>query len=240
MTFGTRDWGLVLGAFVISAALGCSSSSSSSSSSGNTGGTGGGTSGGGTSGATGGHTGTGGTSGGTFTTSVPASTKLNAITSAQATQLCADLSTYVQTALIVPECKLLAVEFASFGVTAGGTTTDADLQAACAQVYDGCLHPDGGTSTSTSTCDPTSLQSEPSTCPATVGDFTTCLDDTSAGYQQAAAATPDCDKLTSASLAAFLASLPDGGSPVTEPASCTKFDAACPGMSASMSTTTKK
>ncbi len=170
----------------------------------------------------------GGSGGAGFMTSVPAGTKLTALTPSQQTQLCNDVQTYFQRTLAGSLCK-------TDGVLAAGellylqspAPTDAQLRTACTQAYDSCLSPDGGI-TMSSSCN---VGSEPATCQATVGDVQTCLNDTSAAYQRSSAALPSCDSLTAASLQAFLATASsDGGSSSTEPLSCSKFDSTCGSM----------
>src|ERR1700690_3035545 len=108
----------------------------------------------------------GGGGGGSFTTSVPAGTKLTALTPAQAMQLCNDFSAYERNTLKTVLCDLSGLLAAALS----GGTTDADLRTACTQGYNSCLSADGGLTT-TSSCDSTTFSGEPSTCQATVGDL---------------------------------------------------------------------
>ncbi len=184
--------------------------------------------------------GCGGGGGGTFTTSVPAGAKLTSLTSAQATQLCTDLTNYEMATLAPDLCKVLgltAAETAAATATAlkGAAPTDASLQAACTQASNSCLSGDGGPNGSfSSSCSSNSFASEPSTCPATVGDLQTCATDETAAFNQVYGSLPSCSSLTAASLASAYARFStDGGSGPSEPASCSKFDAQCKGMSMS-------
>jgi hypothetical protein len=162
---------------------------------------------GGFSGGKGGAGGSGNTSGGgPFTTSVPSSTPLTGLSGAQQTQLCKDFTAYADTTLAPELCKIDGLLFAAFS----GGTTDAEVQTACAYGYSACLAADGGT---TVTCNPSGA---PSTCTATVGDLTTCLN----AQATAAAQIPSCNTLTVASLGSAFG---DGGSSM-EPAVCTQFD----------------
>jgi hypothetical protein len=169
--------------------------------------------------------GCGGGSGPTFMTSVPAGTKLTALTAAQQTQLCNDLESFTQQALTATLCKTAGVGAAEdILVLQGQSATDADLRTACTQAYDSCVSPDGG-GTTTLTCN---VGSEPSTCQATVGDLQTCLNDESSALQHLSASVPSCSSLTVASLQAFLSSSSSGSSGNSmEPASCSKFDSTC-------------
>jgi hypothetical protein len=156
----------------------------------------------------GGNGGGSGGGGGTFTTSVPASTPLTGLSGPQATQLCNDFRTYSETTLAPALCKINGALFAALS----GGSTDAQVQADCTTEYQSCLTADGGR---TVTCD---LSATPSTCTATVGDFTTCLNVSFTWAQQ----FPSCSTLTAAMLASLLA---DGGSSPSGalPAVCTQF-----------------
>jgi hypothetical protein len=193
MKLATPCWGSLGLAFIISAGIACGSSSKGSN------------------------------GGGTFTTSVPASTKLTDLTPGQATQLCNDLGTYEQTTALSASCKLAGLLQAELLlVFSDSPPPDAELQQACAQGYNACLNPDGGATTSTSTCTASDLMGQPSTCQATVADLQTCITDINATY----AALPSCSSLTAASVASW--SQADGGTgSSSEPASCAKFDATC-------------
>jgi hypothetical protein len=163
--------------------------------------------------------------GGTFTTSVPAGTKLTSLTSAQATQLCTDLGSYEQKGLSTDLCKFIGIEAAlAVEALSSQQPTNADLQTACTQAYDGCLSPDGGTSSSS--CGPSTFTAEPSTCTATVGDLQACASDETTQYNQVFGALPSCSALTTANLTSALASVSgDGGSGPPPPASCAKLTA---------------
>jgi trimeric autotransporter adhesin len=217
------------GVMAIVALIGCGSSSG-------TGGTGGKTSnGGGTGSGTGGGTGTGGTGSGTggttgaFTTSVPSGTKATALTTAQAAQLCSDLQSYVDNNLFPTLCRAEAAssgpEAAYFDLLENPTATDSELRAACAAGgadAGSCLSlsADAGTGS----CD---ISEVPSTCQATVGDYTKCINDSTAADLQFYASVPSCSTLTAASVMAYFAA--DGGASAgpAEPTSCSKFDSTC-------------
>jgi hypothetical protein len=167
--------------------------------------------------------------GGTFTTSLPAGTKLTALTPAQAIQLCNDFFAYEAKAGAEP-CNLVGLEGAELAVAeaaAAGTAapSDAALQMACTQGYNSCLSVDGG-GTGTYSCYATStaFSGYPSTCQATVGDLQKCTSDENAADNQVYASLPSCSTLTAASLAS---ALPDGGIGAAEPASCAQLDSTC-------------
>jgi hypothetical protein len=187
----------------------------------------------------GGGSGSGGGSsgGGSFTTSVPSGTKLTALTPQQATQLCTDADNYTTT--LTPDlCKLLAIETTALTLELSGTAppSDAMLQAACTQAYNDCLSGDGGF-TSTSSCDPSTFTSEPSTCTATVGDLTTCVNADFATTKQELAQVPSCSSVTSANLISALATIgaeADAGTSMS--ATCTALESNCDTGSSSSST----
>ncbi len=197
------------GVMVVATLLGCGG--------GGNGGSGGSTGGGGRAGSGGTGSSGGSTGAGAFTTTVGSDTKLDTLSSSQAMQLCSDFNTYALK-LAVDSCKLFGLVGASFS----GATSDADLQAACTASYDSCLTSDGGTSN----CDPTTVMSSPTTCTATVGDLSSCLDATAALYAQ----IPSCGDLTAASLGAQSGG--DAGI-ASSPPSCAPFEAAgaCAGLS---------
>jgi hypothetical protein len=156
---------------------------------------------------------------GPFTTSVPASTPLGSLTPDQLTQICSDVKKYVDSTLGAAatnyECQTFAV------IAAVTATSDAAAEAACKASLSTCTPVQNGTAT----CD-----ASPSTCTATVGEATTCFNDLNTSLQAAAAALPSCNGLTVAKANAALTALSsDGGSPLSDPPSCTKLDAECPG-----------
>jgi hypothetical protein len=235
--------GLGLGGLVaIVALVGCGSSGGTGGTAGSTGhgGTTGGagiTGSGGTGTGTGGRAGTTGSggSGGAFTTSLPSGTKITGLTSAQATQLCADLANYDDHTLILSLCNAAAsssvagLTAAYFDLRGNPAATDAQLRADCT-----AANADSGSSSSdcisaladggTQTCN---ISSTPSTCQATVGDFTKCINDQTAAALQYYASFPSCSSITAASLKAFFAA--DGGvdEGPPEPTSCSMFDSTC-------------
>jgi hypothetical protein len=205
-------------------------------SSGGTGGTGGSTGGGGLTGSAGttggagkgGSTGSGGstgTGGGTFTTSVPGATKLTGLSSAQVTQFCADGEAFIKNTYIPTLCSAFTpiegVEAGYLYLQDNPNATNAQIEAACAREdadAGTCLfavNPDGGS------CD---IGSIPSTCQATVADYTKCINDTTTVDRQFVSTIPSCSSLTAASVSAYLAT--DGGGQIgpQEPTECAVFD----------------
>jgi hypothetical protein len=117
-----------------------------------------------------------------------------------------------------------------------GQPTDAMLQMACTQNYNSCLSGDGGFTT-TSNCDPSTFTTEPSTCTATVGDITMCVNADLTATNQELAGIPGCSSVTAASLASALASIAsqaDAGTSMS--ATCTALESGCNMGSSSSST----
>jgi hypothetical protein len=205
------------GAMAIVALVGCGSSSGT----------------GGTGGSTGTGSGKGGTTGGggAFTTSLPAGTKVTALTTAQAAQLCNDLESYLNNNLFPSICKeasaLAGPEGAYLDLLENSSASDAELRAACVSA----AAMDAGNSCSDFVADggaeTCNISQIPSTCEATVGDYTTCINDMSSADTQLYASVPSCSTLTAASVTAYFAA--DGGASAEppEPASCSQIESTC-------------
>jgi hypothetical protein len=160
----------------------------------------------------------GGDSGGV--TSVSASQPLNALTSAQIMQLCADVAAYVAQIPAADKCKIGGVSGAIIARDNGTATTDAQLQSACMSAVNLCPgNPqDGGTCDigDTSTCAAT----------ATVSEYTTCLSDLVTGTEQVASTLPTRSTLTASSVSAADSAL----AAAADPASCVKLMTDCPNL----------
>jgi len=145
-------------------------------------------------------------SGGAFTTRVSGAIPLTALTSEQATQLCADVNS-ANTATLQPT-NCAAVNHAGALLSTDGyqhgnpTATDAELQMQCSFVLpyleaDGCM--------SVASCDASLIASSPPACTATVADVVNCINENDARARKFLADTPTCDVVTASSLAAYLA-----------------------------------
>jgi hypothetical protein len=198
-----RNGSMVLaGLFTVAALIGCGSSSS------------------------------GGGGGGGFSTSVPSGTKLSSLTTAQAAQLCTDLTKYESTqsaTQTADDCKGAGID-AAFQAQAGSTTalTDAQVQNDCTIGYTGCTSVDAG-SDSQALCTSTTFAGEPTTCTSSVSDVQKCIADMSTASATYFAALPACSALTAANLNAAEATLNgDGGnSGPPDPASCMPIEMNC-------------
>ncbi len=166
----------------------------------------------------------GGGGGDHFSTSVPPSTMLNALSASQQQELCGDAQRFV-TGLEPDVCKEGAVIAAALESTSA--TTDSQLQMACSTAYNQCVGADSG---ATGSCDFSNFDS---TCMATVGDLAACANDDVSVLDQQAAAFPSCSSLTRQNLPAAAT---DGGTTTTTPASCTALMNKCPSAFSSSST----
>jgi hypothetical protein len=178
--------------------------------------------------------------GGGFSTSVPAGTKLTALTPQQAMQLCTDADNFGKSSLTPDLCKLIAIEETALTLELStgstGQPSNSTLQTACTQTYNGCLSGDGGVVT-TSNCDPSTFTTEPSTCTATVGDLTMCINADITTTNQELAQLPSCSSVTAANLTSALATLAaDADAGTSMSATCTTLESNCNNGSSSSST----
>ncbi|HEX7450761.1 MAG TPA: hypothetical protein VF294_00670, partial [Polyangiaceae bacterium] len=160
--------------------------------------------------------------GGSFMTTVPASTSLGSLSSAQLTELCSDLQSYLASGAFASgaadyECKILAV------VSAATAATDAAAQASCKASLSACSA-DAGATTTTGQC-----TAPPASCTATVGEFEACLNAYTTTFATLDASVPSCDGLTTAQALATLTSLSsDAGTGLSDPPACVTYQAKCP------------
>jgi hypothetical protein len=177
----------------------------------------------------------GGGGGSGFSTSVPASKPLNQLSAADATKLCMDTEAYLQAQLSAElsstdfACRAVGLEVAALSADASSTT--ASVRQACQDAYTACLNSPadagvGDIDAGTSSTDCTNAQQQLSTCSATVGQLSACVNEETSSVQSA---FPPCDQLTLTEVSAVTA---DGGTdPTTSGPACTAIDTACPGFS---------
>jgi hypothetical protein len=165
--------------------------------------------------------GCGGSGSPTFSTSLPASASVNTLSSTQDKQLCDETTSFLEMILQSPEfCHVMSVSFAASDAASNTGWTDAQIQSDCNTFAQLCqLLQSGGTTTST--CDP-------SNCMVTVGQLTTCFNDTGVAFQHYGSTLPSCGSLTRATVANL--------GPGPEPASCAIVSANCPGIQTAPST----
>jgi len=156
------------------------------------------------------------TTGDPFSTSAPASTQVQSLTSPQATQLCTDLTDYLNQQFDSQSfCQAAAVVGTAAAAAQDSSLTDAQLQQVCATgAVQYCPSADGGTASCGS----------PAGCSATVEQIGACATDYAAYLKQFEGMFPTCSMITRAKLA----SVNPDASPDTEPASCKVIDPLCP------------
>jgi len=177
---------------------------------------------GGCGGGSGGSAGAGGTGGadastGTAVTSLSGARALNALTTAEANQLCND--TYGYFASAIPqgtECKWKGLSYAASSSAPSQTV----LQQNCTTQENACLQADGGASSNPGCGD------IPPDCTATVAQYSTCISDEVSAFSQTVGGLPSCATLTSAGTGAIF-DAQTGGTP---PASCASLSNACPAL----------
>lgn len=187
------------------------------SSGGATGGTGGSTGNGGTTGG-GGTTGTGGTGGGaTSVTTISGTTALNALTPAQTTQLCDDTYAYFGTAISkATTCRWRGLAYGA----SSSAPTDAQLQSNCTNKETSCQ------GSADPWADNLGCNDIPSTCAATVAQYSACISDEVAAFIQLVGGFPMCSMLMRSNASEILNAIA-----APPPASCASLTDACPELS---------
>jgi hypothetical protein len=155
----------------------------------------------------GGTAGAGGGAGNSFTT-LSASAPLSTLTPADAMKLCRETYAYFRTAISTEDaCQWKGLSFA----TSSSAPTQEQLRANCTEKETGCLA-DPATSLGTNPgCSPF-----PSNCMATVAQYSTCVTDEVAFFNQTVSSMPSCAMLTSVGTQAV-----SGALSAAPPASCT-------------------
>jgi hypothetical protein len=165
-------------------------------------------------------TGAGGSSnvdagGGTAVTTLTGSKALDALTSAQAAQLCNDTSAYFNGNITKTQsCKFQALTYS----VSSSAPTDTDLQAGCTATETACDQSDASTAAGI-TCNPI-----PTSCAATVAQYSSCVVDQNALFKTKLGTLPACSAVTRATFDAIYTALPNAN----PPASCATLMTACP------------
>jgi hypothetical protein len=162
---------------------------------------------------TGGRSGGGGAGGGeSSVTTLGGSKAVNALTAAEATQLCNDTYAYFGSAIPkATTCKWKGLSYAA----SSSAPSQAVLQQNCTSQATPCLQSDPWANNS-------GCNGIPSTCAATVAQYAACIKDEVAAFIQTVDGLPSCTALTST---APIFDAQTGGTP---PASCTSLGNACP------------
>jgi hypothetical protein len=177
----------------------------------------GGASGSGGSSGSGGASGSGGSSGasGSSVTTLGSAKTLGALSTTEATQLCNDTYSYFnKTITQATACRWTGLSWAGSSSAPNQDT----LRQFCTDHETSCLKADGGTSFANSGCDPL-----PSSCTATVADYSTCVTDHAADFNTTVTGLPTCTTLQSSDTTKL-----SGIQAADLPKSCTAITDKCP------------
>jgi hypothetical protein len=181
------------------------------------GGSGGGASGSGGATSQGGSSGSGGSSGGGGVTSLSGTRALNALSPAEATQLCGDSYNYFGTAITnATTCKWKGVAFAA----SSSAPSQQVLQQNCTSQEMACLQVAKPWDTNAGCND------LPATCTATVAEYPACISDEAAAFTQTVNGLPACSALASTDTAKVF-----DAQAAAPPASCAALSNKCPDLS---------
>ncbi|HVU02410.1 MAG TPA: hypothetical protein VHE30_11690, partial [Polyangiaceae bacterium] len=131
----------------------------------------------------------GGNGGGAFTSGVPSDQPISSLGDGDVQKFCAAIQHYLESdaELKTAQCHFGGVSAAIFMALFNASATDADLQKACTDTENGCMH---ASSTSSGTC------SKPTgTCTATVGELEACMTDSFAEVESTINEFPPCATL---------------------------------------------
>lgn len=160
------------------------------------------------------------TQGGTEVTGLCGSAPLNALTAAQALQLCNDTSAYVVSAITRPTgCKYVAIVAAA----SNSSPTEAELQSACSAREAACTQ-------DTTIMGPGAMTlcgQIPATCAATVEQYSACVMEEAVLFEQGASALISCSMLTFGNLSTVY----DVPMAASAAPSCAAIKTACPNFS---------
>ena len=149
-------------------------------------------------------------------TTLSGSNAVNALTTTEATQLCDDTYAYFGSAIPrATACKWKGLSYAA----SSSPPTDARLQSNCTSTETSCLS--AGSTTNPGCSD------IPSTCTATVAEYSACISDEVAAFIPAVSGLADCATATKTDMTAVWDILGGGVKP---PASCASLTDKCPEM----------
>ena len=161
--------------------------SGGSSSSGGAVGSGGSSSGGGQA--------SGGATGGGSVTTLSDTKALNALTAADATQLCKDVYAYFgKTIPMATACKYKGLSYA----TSSSASTDTQFRQLCTDHESSCTQAQSGVGSA----DNPGCNDIPSTCTVTVAQYSACISDEVIAFNKAVDGLPSCTASTSATISA--------------------------------------
>jgi hypothetical protein len=182
---------------------------------------------GGGSGGTGGSVGTGGMSGGSGTggggssgssvTTISGTTALNALTPTEVTKLCDDTYAYFGSA--IPKATTCRWRGLAYGASSSAPT-DAQLQSNCTSKETSCQ------GSADPWADNLGCNDIPSTCAATVAQYSACIIDEVAAFTQLVGGFPMCSMLMRSNASEILNAIA-----APPPASCASLMNTCPELS---------
>jgi hypothetical protein len=131
-------------------------------------------------------------------------------------QLCSDARAYFARSISKANaCKFAALSFAS----SSSAPTDADLRAGCSSTENTCNGADASSMGTVNTCLPL-----PATCTATVAQYSACIVEETAFFNQSVPPLASCSTVTRADFNAVF----DVTTGINQGASCAALTAACP------------
>jgi hypothetical protein len=161
----------------------------------------------------------GSTGSGTSVTSFSGDKALNALTSADATQLCKDVYAYFGKNIpMATACKYKGLSYA----TSSSAPSDAQFQQVCKDHEATCTQAGSGVGSA----DNPGCSAIPSSCTATVAQYSTCISDEVALFNQGMSGLPSCATAGSATISTVW-----GVMIPTAPASCDSLTEKCPELS---------
>jgi hypothetical protein len=153
-------------------------------------------------------------------TSLGDSKALNALSAADATQLCKDVYAYFgKTIPMATACKYKGLSYA----TSSSAPTDAQFQKACTDHEAACTQANSGVGSAT---DP-GCGDLPPKCTATIAQYSACITDEVAAFLHGMDGLPSCATSTTAGNSAVWVVMV----PPTAPASCDSLTQNCPELS---------
>lgn len=142
----------------------------------------------------------------TFATSVDGGIPLTDLTSSQAMQFCADVSTTNAGPLQATSCsaynRAVAVDDTRDYLGDNPGTSNASLQEACTRFLMG---QNSSPCPLVQACDPAEIALSSAACTATVADVVTCINENAALAQELLNTTPSCTSITASSLSLYFA-----------------------------------
>ena len=159
-------------------------------------------------------------SSGSSVTTLSDTKALGALTAAEVTQLCKDVYAYFGREIsMATACKYRGLSDA----TSSSPPTDSQMQQTCKDHENACTQ----AGTGVGSADKPGCSNIPSTCTATVAEYSACIRDEVAVFNQGVSGLPSCATALSANMSAVWEVMAPG----TPPASCDSLSNKCPALS---------